>query len=234
MKLRHEGLLLLKSLLLQCPLEVIEQKGSLWVTLCTKICVQEKNSVTVNIAYDVICNILEKSIHIPELNKTIASSLLSKIVESLNAITDECHYEGLKCLEVCMSLYPGPCGSSRIHIERFLSNFIDDINPKMVRQAAKCLLLLQQVRGGSVHGLSQKCAWSLLQTRLILSLHKILNQYFSNTVESFDDVNHNSMDSGTHNIKLPELNLSADPVARTSQLSIRFSNLCHYLRVALR
>lgn len=233
-ELRHEGLLLLRAFILQCPIEIIEQKGGLWITLCTKSCIQDKNAAAVNIAYDVIKCILEKSVDIPELSKSIASSLLSKIVESVNGVPVQSQLAALKCLETCMKLYPGPCGSSRGHIDRFLSTFVDDVNPINVRQAAKCLHLLQQVRGGNVHGLSQKNAWSLLQSQLIMNLHKTLDQIFANTVESCDEVNYNSNETETFNIKLPELTLSAEPVVRATQLTQRFWNLCQYLRVALR
>lgn len=233
-KLRHEGLLLLHAFLLQCPLEIIEQKGGLWITLSTKTCVQDKDPTTVNIAYDVIKTLLEKSVDIPELSKSVAGNLLSKVIETVNGVPIQSQLAALKCLETCMKLYPGPCGSSRGHIDRFLSSFIDDVNPVTVRQAAKCLQRFQQIRGGNVHGLSQKNAWSLLQTQLIMNLHKVLDQIFANTVESCDEVNYNTNDSESTNFKLPELMLSAEPVVRATQLSQRFCNLCQYLRVTLR
>lgn len=227
---KFEGLLLLRTFVTQCQLDIIEQKGSLWLSLCTKICMQKKPLSTVSLSYDVISNILTKSIIIPDLSKTISSTLLSKIIESVNGLPSECYFAALKCLEICMKLYAGPCGSSRGIIDRFLCGLVDSTNRSLVLQAGKCLHLLQQVRGGGggVQGMSQKGAWSLLQSQLLGSLHRILDDIYANTMETYDG---NMGDAIT--LKIAELNLSAEPLERAVQLVTRFKNLCEYLRVAL-
>lgn len=227
---KYEGLLLLKNFISQCQLDIIEQKGNLWISLCTKVCIQKKPAAAVCLSYDVIIDLLEKSIHIPELGKSIASNLLSKIIESVNGLSGESHLAALKCIETCMKLYPGPCGSSRTIIDRFLATFVDDTDRTLVRQSGKCLHLLQQVRGGGSQGLSQKNAWALLQTQLIGSLHSILDQIYANTAETYDG---NSYATDAELLKVPELLLNAEPVARATQLVTRFQNLSEYFRVIL-
>lgn len=164
---KHDGLLLLRSFLVQCQLDIIEQKGSLWLSLSTKICSPKKPAATVCLGYEVISDILAKSVHIPDLGKAIANNLLSKIIDTVNGLPAECHLAALKCLKNCMKLYAGPSGASRAIIDRFLGTFIDSTNPALVIQSGKCLLQLQQVRGGSVQGTSLKGAWSNLQSQLL-------------------------------------------------------------------
>lgn len=227
---KHEGILLLRSFLVQCQLDIVEQKGNLWLSLCTKICAQKKPAATVCLGYEVIGDILEKSVNIPDLGKAIASNLLSKIVESVNGQPPECHLAALKCLEKCMKLYAGPSGASRSIIDRFLNTFIDSTNQTLVIQSGKCLLQLQQVRGGSAQGISVKSAWSNLQLQLLGSLHTILNQLFAKTTETYDGYN---FDEEITTLKTVELNLSPEPVERATQLLTRFKNLSDYLRIVL-
>ncbi|XP_055325802.1 proline-, glutamic acid- and leucine-rich protein 1 [Sitodiplosis mosellana] len=228
---KHEGLLLLRSFLVQCQLDIIEQKGNLWLSLCTKICAQKKPAATVCLGYEVISDILVKSVHIPDLGKAIASNLLSKIIESVSGLPPECHLATLKCLETCMKLYAGPSGASRANIDRFLGTFIDSTNQALVIQSGKCLLQLQQVRGGGcVQGISVKGAWSNLQSQLLGSLHTVLNQLFANATETYDGFN---FDEEITALKTVELNLSPEPIQRATQLLTRFKNLTDYLRIAL-
>lgn len=227
---KYDGLLLLRSFLIQCQLDIIEQKGNLWLTLCTKICGQKNPAAHVNLSYEIISDILTRSIHIPELGKAISSNFLSKIIESVNGQSNECHLAALKCLERCMKHYAGPSGSSRAIIERFLLSFIDSSNRAHVIQSGKCLQQLQQVRGGNVQGISQKNAWNQLQMQLLGSLHKILNQIYANTSETFDGYH---FDDEIVTLKTTELNLSAEPIERANQLFTRFRNLCDYLRITI-
>lgn len=227
---RYEGLLLLRSFLAQCQLDVIEQKGNLWLSLCTKICASKKPAAAVCLSYEVINDLIAKSVHIPDLGKAISSNLLSKIIESVNGLPPECHLSALKCIENCMKYYAGPSGSSRAIIDRFLGTFIDSTNHALVIQSGKCLLQLQQVRGGNVHGTSLKGAWSNLQLQILGSLHLILNQLFAKATETYDGYN---FDEEIATLKVAELNLSPEPVERATQLLTRFKNLCDYLRIAL-
>lgn len=227
---KHDGLLLLKSFLGQCQLDIIEQKGQLWLSLCTKICVQKKPAATISVACDVINDILAKSVHIPELGKAISNNLLSKIIESLIGLPPECHLAALKCLENCMRHYAGPCGSSKGGIERFLGQFIDSTNRLAVIHSAKCWLQLQQVRGGSAQGTSVKAAWTNFQSQILGSLHGTMNQLFAKATETYDGYN---FDEEITMLNVSELSLSPEPIERATQLSTRLRNLCEYLRIAL-
>lgn len=195
-----------------------------------KICTQKKPAATVSLACDNINDILAKSVHIPDLGKAISNNLLSKIIESVNALPPECHLAALKCLENCMAYYAGPCGSSKGAIERFLGQFIDSTNRAAVIHSGKCLLQLQQVRGGGGQGTSIKSAWTNLQAQILGSLHGVLNQLFANTAETYDGFN---FDEEISTLKVAELNLGPEPIEKATQLLTRFRNLCEYLQIAL-
>lgn len=227
---KHEALLLLRSFLVQCQLDIVEQKGSLWLSLCTKICARKKPAATVCLSYEVISDILTKSVHIPDLGKAIASNLLSRIIETVNGLSPECHLVALKCLENCMKLYAGPSGASRAIVDRFLATFIDSTDQALVIHSGRCLLQLQQVRGGNTQGTSVKNAWTNLQSQLLGSLHGLLNQIFANATETYDGFN---IDEELPTLKTAELHLKPEPVERATQLFTRFKNLCQYLRIVL-
>lgn len=221
---------MLRTFLAQCQLDLIEQKGNVWLSLCVKICGLRKPAAQVNLGYDIISTILAKSVHLPELAKTITSSQLSKVIESVAEQPAECQLAALKCLECCMKHYAGPCGASRAIIDRFLMQFVDSRSRALVMQSGRCAQLLQQVRGGTVQGLSQKMAWSQYQTQLLASLHTQLNDIYANTAETYDG---HHLDEKAGTLKAPELRLSAEPVERATQLITRFQNLCDFLRIAL-
>lgn len=145
---KHEGLLLLITFLDECPLDILEQKGALWITLCTKICAHKKPIESISLAYNILGNIMKKSIHTPELSKAISGNLLSKIIETISysRTPSTTYFSALKFLEIAMITFAGPCGSSKKNIEMFVLSFVDSQNEELVKQAGKCLQLLQQVR----------------------------------------------------------------------------------------
>lgn len=230
---KYEGLLLLRAFLPQCSLDLIEQKGALWLTICTKVCLQKKPTNAVLVAYDVIIKLLERSVHVPDLAKAITGNLLAKIIESVCVVPSQCQLAALGCLQVCMNLYPGPSGSSRGAIERHLASFVDQTDAVLVQEAGKCLLLLQQIRGSGSQGVSQKGAWAALQMQLLGSLHANLDQIYAKTAETHDAGHFGGVDGEEALLKVPELALSPEPMTRATQLVTRFGNLCQYLRIAL-
>lgn len=162
---RESGLLLLDSYLPQCTLDVLEEKGGSWIMLCVKTCSQKSPVNAVPLAYEVLSNtfgkflirymlinihkfleqLIKKSIEIPELQKSVGTTFLQKIIESTVDIPESGYLPALQCLEVCMKLYSGSCGSQKKGLERFCFKFVDSNNEEIVQQAAKCCLLLQQV-----------------------------------------------------------------------------------------
>lgn len=86
--------------------------------------------------------------NIPELNKSITSGMLNKILESITKINSENRNHALSnltCFETCLGVYPGSCAPFKPTIDTFLLSFIDSSNPNIVNQVGKCLHIFQQV-----------------------------------------------------------------------------------------
>lgn len=140
---------------------------------------------------------------------------------------DQFYFDTLKCIQTCLEVYPGPCGSSRTQIQKHILKVIDSTNITLVTEAGKCQHLLQQVRGGGVQGISHKNSWSLYQLQLLGTLHEYFDLLFANTSETSD----------TPNIpeRLPfnEIDLSPEPVEKAAQILTRCGNLCKFLEIIL-
>lgn len=231
----YEALLLLRSFLSQVQLDIVEQKGILWLSQCVKICSQKHSPSAVCLAYQVIEDFLEKSVHIPDLAKAITSNFLAKTIESISGLPRECHLAALRCVEACMRSFPGSCGASRGIIERFLDALVDENEASLVRQVGKCHHMLQQVRGGGAQALKQKEAWSVHQLRLVHLSHEALDSLFAHTTETVDGnapIDNDDLKKAL--AKWPPLSLSTDPLPRVTALFIRLRNLCKFLQVTLR
>ncbi|KAJ6622011.1 Proline-, glutamic acid- and leucine-rich protein 1 [Pseudolycoriella hygida] len=224
---KHQGLMLLNAFLSQCSLEVFEQKGTLWITLCTKICAQKKPTEIVPLAYEVLEKLIEKSIRVPEISQNMSNSLLAKILEIIPSTPPVAVLSALKCLETAMRNYPGPSGVLRIPIEKFIFSFVDSTDETLLKQAAKCLQLLQQVRGSGSHGSTHKASWGQLHLQIIGSIHEIFNALYANTDETVDSLDFEER------LKIEQLMLKDEPINRISQLAHRLRNLCTILEVVL-
>lgn len=230
----YEGLLLLKSFLSQVQLDLVEQKGGVWLSLCLKFVSQKRSAITSHSAYDVIGLLLEKSVHIPELSKAVTSNFLGKIFESFVNQVPECRLAVLKCMQTCMQLFPGSCGTSRGIIEHYLAALIDEDDVSVVREVGRCYHLVQQIRGGATHGNKQRDSWSLHQLRLIYVTHNVIDALYANTTETVDG-NAPVDDEELQKLidKWPPLKLSSEPAARVSALFIRLRNQLEFLRITL-
>ncbi|XP_055851289.1 proline-, glutamic acid- and leucine-rich protein 1 [Episyrphus balteatus] len=225
---RHEGLVLLKCYLDQCPVEALEQKGHLWLTLALKACNPKELESVGELVYVVLKTLAIKSVDIPDLSKAFISNFLNKIYDSLSSVIPLAYQSALECIETCLRLHPGPSGPSRGSIEKFLLKFTDTTDENLSLLSGKCLHLLQQVRGGGVQGISQKAAWQNYQMKLLGSLHSLMDSAFANCTELYDDFVEKEQ------LNIAPLVLSDEPVKRAMQIYIRFRNLIRYLIAALR
>lgn len=225
------GLSLLSVFLPQCPLDLFEQKGTLWITLCTKVVAQRKPQSAVAVAFDVLAQLLDKAVHVPELTKAINGNLLAKIMETtLNLPADmrDAQIAALRFLESAMRLYSGAAGIGKSTTEKFILSFVDSSDDTLVAASGRCLLLLQQTRGGGAQSAAHKLAWSQLQTLILGTLHDLLDGCFANTSEFIDTL------TGTaERLPLSSLQLSDEPILRANQLVTRFRNVCKFLQIAL-
>lgn len=162
----------------------------------------------------------------PEISKAISNNLLIKILETIPSTPSVAVSSALKFLETAMKTYPGPSGALRTFIEKFILSFIDT-DETLLKQSAKCLQLLQQVRGSGSHGSTHKVSWGQLHLQIIGSIHEMLDAIYMNTDETLDGSDHEDR------LKIEQLILKDEPINRVSQLVTRLRNLCTILEVVL-
>ncbi|KAL5285047.1 PELP1 family protein [Megaselia abdita] len=225
---RYNGYFILTSAFSQLPLETIEQKSVLWSTLALKACSQKGSDDIAPLAFRLLRLIALQSPNIPELSKSFSNNVVGKISEVIEQSPPSGHLEALKCVETCIITLPGACQSVRGKFEKFILKFIDSTDENLVLWSAKCLHILQKVKGGSVEGLSAKQAWQFYQTKLVGNIHQLLEILFANVTEFYDE----PIEKAT--LKIPPLKLSDEPIARGYQAVTRLNNLVTFLKVALR
>lgn len=163
---------------------------------------------------------------IPDLNKTIQNKYIQKIVENITSSNSD-SLEPLKCLEILLKLHPGACGIAKNSIETCCKAFVDSKTESLVEQAGKCLLLLQQTRGGGISGGVYKKCWNEYQTQLLGTLEALFIKMFKSVEDVTVEI------SKSEKFKVKELNLSPEPIVKYGQLITRFGNICKFLEVAL-
>ncbi|KAJ6649617.1 Proline-, glutamic acid- and leucine-rich protein 1 [Pseudolycoriella hygida] len=220
----HHGLMVLKSLLSQCSMDVLQQKGVLWVTQCTDICTRKESAESVSLAFEVLETLLRKSIEVPEISRVISNSYLAKILGTITSTPPSAVFSSFKFLETAMRFYPGSCGAMRSYLEKFILSFVDTTDESLLKQSAKCLQLLQQLRDS--HSSGNKGSWGQLQLQIICSIHEIFDAIFEHTGETVHG-------SKNDRLKIEQLTLKTDPMNRMAQLVTRLQNLCTILGVIL-
>lgn len=221
---RAEAFIILDSFVSQCSINILEQKGGLWLSICFKYC-HPKQNLHESIAAKIISKIIRRSTAAPDLQKTLSSTIIPKIIETaINSPSDASFFIIIKSL---LENYPAQCGASRQAILRKLWTYVDSQNLQIVSDSGKCHHLLQQVRGGGVQGISHKNMWTQYHLQLLGSIHEYFNLLFANTVESSD------VSGLPDRFNIPDIVLSDEPLTKASQLAIRCENLIHYLRLTL-
>lgn len=222
---RTEAFIILESFVLQCSTNILEQKGSLWLSICLKHSHAKQNHIHGSLAAKIISTIIIRSVAATDLQKNLSSTLIPKIIETaINSPSDASFFLIIKSL---LQHYPAQCGSSRQLIIKKLWTFVDSTNVQIVADSAKCFHFLQQVRGGGVQGISHKNMWTQYHLQLLGSIHEYFNLLFANTVESSD------VSGVADRFNIPDITLNDEPLAKASQLAVRCENLISYLRTTL-
>lgn len=79
-----------------------------------------------------------------------------------------------------------------------------------------------------MHGISYKTAWQTYQLKLLGTLHESLEMLFVNCSEVYDE------NIETERLQISPLELSNEPICRSSQLFTRIKNLMIYLEIAIK
>ncbi|EAT33458.1 AAEL014265-PA [Aedes aegypti] len=224
---RDRGLIALSHLIPQCPLDILEEKLQYYVNVCAKICNQKGHVASIPLAYDVLKQILLKSLESSDLNK-LAISVIPKLMDNITGSTDpSTHASMLDFLETAMRHYPGVTGSAKTRIEDFLYSLVDSEDSQVVERTGRCLLLLQQIRGGGQHGSLHKKTWDEYQCKLVDTIHDLLGKVFAHTPETFD------VEEDLECLKLPKLATDDEPVVAARRIVNRLLNVISYLEEAI-
>ncbi|XP_046803839.1 uncharacterized protein LOC111684110 [Lucilia cuprina] len=226
---RSLGLRLLTKYVDLCPIEVLEKKGNLWITLVLKAFNSQELKCDALLMFEVLGKIIKRSIHSTDLAKSFASTHISKVYENLTKVSQFQVKYALSCIETCLRTYPGSSGPSKGLLERFLWKNVDHLDGEVVQNCGKCLHLLQQVKGGGVQGVNHKTQWKNYQLQLIGGIHSVYNEMFSNCAEIYEEK--------IEQVKFPweaeQHKFDAEPVRKAAQMYSRCHNMIKYLIIAL-
>ncbi|KAI8114731.1 glutamic acid and leucine-rich protein 1, Proline [Lucilia cuprina] len=226
---RSLGLRLLTKYIDLCPIEVLEKKGNLWITLVLKAFNSQELNCDALLIFEVLGKIIKRSLHSTDLAKSFASTHISKVYENLTKVSQFQVKYALSCIETCLRTYPGSSGPSKGVLERFLWKNVDHLDGEVVQNCGKCLHLLQQVKGGGVQGVNHKTQWKNYQLQLIGGIHSVYNEMFSNCAEIYEEK--------IEQVKFPweaeQHKFDAEPVRKAAQMYTRCHNMIKYLIIAL-
>ncbi|KAJ9601633.1 hypothetical protein L9F63_000241 [Diploptera punctata] len=227
---RLEGLLLLKTFLPQCSIDIFGDNVMFWMQLCLKIGEVGLNKYEAsNTAYQVLKILLQMSDHLPEIKRKISSGIVPKIIENFQHIKpEEVSLSVLDCLEQLMYKYGSACGQQRDVLEKCIIQYLDCKESDVVKRVAHCLAYLPLLGGGGAVGSSHIASWKQHQQTLCATLHGILD-------ELFDDIREipNSYSCATSKkLDLPEIKETSSLV-RVHILVTRFINISKCLQAML-
>ncbi|KAJ4429172.1 hypothetical protein ANN_26175, partial [Periplaneta americana] len=113
--LRHEGLLLLKTFLPQCSVDLFGEYVVSWMEQCLKIREDDQNKkVFTNTSYQVLKILLQMSDSMPELKRPVSGLVVPKVIDNFQQILPkEAPLSVLECLEILMSNYGPSCGQQK-------------------------------------------------------------------------------------------------------------------------
>uniref|UniRef100_A0A7G3AFF4 Pre-rRNA-processing protein RIX1 N-terminal domain-containing protein n=1 Tax=Lutzomyia longipalpis TaxID=7200 RepID=A0A7G3AFF4_LUTLO len=219
-----KGLLVLDIFLNYSTPDCLNKAGSAWMTMLMKhVSLDMPFTCSVELSYRLLGKIINKSDVAKELAKAISTNFATRLALNIVESPKNCQLVALQCLSSCLLHSGGTCSPLQGRIEKYLLTFVDAQDENLCLEAARCLLLLQQLAGGGVHGVNHQKSWGRLQTRLLGNLSDTLSAIFGEEL---------SADPETSFV-LPEIDLSAGPLKRTVDLIQRFKNLCSVFNVAL-
>ncbi|XP_052903231.1 proline-, glutamic acid- and leucine-rich protein 1-like [Anopheles moucheti] len=226
-KTRDRGLNILNHLLTDCPLDLVEEKAQFYINVCTKVCEQYGPTQTIPLVYKLLQQLMHRSLGSNELHKLLVSNL-PKLLESVGPnLPSSAILSALNFLEVAMQYYAGACGPQKNRIESFLYSLVDSTNRHVINSTARCLLLLQQIRGGGQHGSLHKKTWQEYYLKLVDTIQDLLNKIFAHTPETFDE------EENLECLKLAPIARNIDPIRKPQLLAIRAINMIACLDEAI-
>lgn len=219
-KCNLNSLLLLQLVVRQSPNVVLVENGLAWMDYLIKIIkVNVKRNISSlarDIVYDIIALVSQNS----ELSRKFASSQLANLIPALLATNENACVSSLKCLQLCMKNFRGPCRQLKIEIEQYLFGLFDSSDEEISKHVAKCFIMLPGLGGGGEKGVLYSKAWFEFSSRLFGSMRSIVAEFFRK-LNTFVEL-HGFKASMV--LELPEIN-EPIPTVRIHKLYRRFRTL---------
>ncbi|XP_069676657.1 proline-, glutamic acid- and leucine-rich protein 1-like [Periplaneta americana] len=228
---RHEGLLLLKTFLPQCSVDLFGEYVVSWMEQCLKIREDDQNKkVFTNTSYQVLKILLQMSDSMPELKRPVSGLVVPKVIDNFQQILPkEAPLSVLECLEILMSNYGPSCGQQKNILEKCLLQYIDTVDVNISKRTARCVAFLPLLGGGGSLGANHVARWKQDLQKICATLHCILDDLFDN-IRELPNSYRNTTESET--LPLPAIT-ETTPLVRVYQLATRFVNVSRCLQAML-
>lgn len=196
-----------------------------WIEQLLRIIEQEQQYHSE--CFEIIGKLVKVTSCNPDTNKLVQSKYVQKIIDAIVGSRTS-PVQSLNCLAICFELHGGTSGIYKNKIYEYCASFVDTPDNVIAEQAALCLHLLQQSRGGSIAGGVHKKCWAEFHEKTVGSLEVILEQIMKK-----GGGGGGKGVGKTEQLQLPDLKLSPEPFNMYTQLFVRFQNVTTILRVAL-
>lgn len=138
---RFEGLVLLRTVVDQCHVDMLQKNVLIWVQKLLKVLqCHGESSGSCKLAYKILKQMLRCLWNYPHLKREASASLLPTLLDTLLelSIEDEWIEQAAECLSACIKYFPATCGLKKDKIEEFLILLLDRWELKEFEPIAEC------------------------------------------------------------------------------------------------
>ena len=170
------GLVILNTLVGQCPDTIFEELGTSWLQLvCPKLQVIDQASMLNCL---VVKKLVKKAAMFPDVSRYFAS-IAPSVLTSLTALAEKTSFAKVcnQALETVITLFqsfPGSCGAGQKQVEKLL---IANVIPKSKVECmtlARCLPLMPRLGGGGKEGIHHRANYVTMFQKLCYTLRTLI------------------------------------------------------------
>lgn len=190
---RFEGLMLLKTVVDQCPVDILQNNILIWVQTILKILQHHgESSGNRKLAYKILKQVLQCLLNCPHLKREASTSVLPTLLDTLleSSIDDEWIEQAADCLSAYIKYFPVTCGLKKDKIEEFLILLLDRWELKEFEPIAESFAHLPACGvDGSDKSSSYQKIWSEQFQQFIGVQNAILNFLYDGVENGRGDLN---------------------------------------------
>jgi hypothetical protein len=231
------GLVILQTLVQDCSDEVFQENGQSWIKMVWSSLQKSNNSSLgfSRLACSTMRTLIRRAPNFPDVSRYV-TTIVSPIIETLLSIANthvSLANDVIRTVCVMFKLYPGSCGPSQGHVDKFLLANIVSESSLDKQILAKCLALMPRLGGGGKEGIHHKANFVTMFQKLAVTLSNIVESIQSvaplvstrrkKTVQTFVQ----------EPFKLPTIN-NTDLLKKVLHLQCQFDILCECLKELLK